>query len=263
MNLPAAIAMKACLFAAAGAATSIAVAWSLALSPTKYRDAEDVGLVYWLEPFAGREEEVRARVSAAGFGYDRLSLGWSAAPPTGLRMVVEGQATAPSLITLPIAPRPRECHLPAYIETSRVEHRFGWPLRSMWAAVDSSGRGCVVESRGCHGLLRVWPPNKAGWCDGRSGYGELDPFGELSEAPHVPTGHIYHGLAVNAAVYGAGWWALLALPARVRSVIRHRKGRCAICGYDLRGGGVTCPECGHRADHPATPRPASTPPAAS
>jgi hypothetical protein len=40
--------------------------------------------------------------------------------------------------------------------------------------------------------------------------------------------------------------AALTAFRKIRSRIRRGRGRCSHCGYDLRGGGNTCPECGWR-----------------
>jgi hypothetical protein len=73
------------------------------------------------------------------------------------------------------------------------------------------------------------------------------PF--LSDVPAI--GRLFR-VGFPARFVGVPWWllaGLTALPAvRLRAVCRRRKwrraGRCAGCGYDLRGTPQGCPECG-------------------
>jgi hypothetical protein len=70
---------------------------------------------------------------------------------------------------------------------------------------------------------------------------------------------------------GAPHWVLVPPPAyvvtawgirRLRDRRRRRAGRCVACGYDLRGAGGTCPECGgptHIAGRPGSPSDAISP----
>ena len=67
---------------------------------------------------------------------------------------------------------------------------------------------------------------------------------------HVPEA----GATGGRLVVGVPYWLLLAAPATVwaaaawrRKAVRRRHaagGLCRACGYDLRGTGVRCPECG-------------------
>ena len=61
----------------------------------------------------------------------------------------------------------------------------------------------------------------------------------------IPLRPIWPGFAINTAFYAVLLWMLWLSPFVVRRVIRHKRGLCIKCGYDLRGtsGGV-CPECG-------------------
>ncbi len=56
---------------------------------------------------------------------------------------------------------------------------------------------------------------------------------------------IWRGFAVNAAIYGFAWLAILLAPGAIRRTYRRRHNRCTACGYDLRGSAdARCPECG-------------------
>ena len=58
---------------------------------------------------------------------------------------------------------------------------------------------------------------------------------------------VWPGFAINTVVYAAILWLLALAPFTARRMIRHRRGRCRKCGYDLRGDfSASCPECGWR-----------------
>ena len=65
----------------------------------------------------------------------------------------------------------------------------------------------------------------------------------------VPFRPIWPGFAINTIFYAAILWLLMLGPFTARRIIRHKRGLCLKCGYDLRGhsgGGGGCPECGWR-----------------
>jgi hypothetical protein len=59
--------------------------------------------------------------------------------------------------------------------------------------------------------------------------------------PYTPH---WRGLFLNSAFYGALLWLIWLTSGTIRRRFRHRRGLCRRCGYDLRGGQTTCPECG-------------------
>jgi hypothetical protein len=107
----------------------------------------------------------------------------------------------------------------------------------------------------------------------------LPPVATWFSWPGVRAGHGYQstlgGFGVSDSEIEFRYWLLVVLAgivpaARVPGLLRarrrrrrQRRGRCAECGYDLRGGGVRCPECGvertslafGNADHAGTCQP--------
>ena len=56
---------------------------------------------------------------------------------------------------------------------------------------------------------------------------------------------IWPGFAINTLIYATLGWLLLGGPFQARRLIRHKRGLCTSCGYDLRHADhVVCPECG-------------------
>ena len=134
------------------------------------------------------------------------------------------------------------------VETSQVrpivEGARGWPCFALLSRIDLQrnpttrkyditkvGSGIPIETH-------HWPPQKPGmvWYTG--------------PVPHraiLPCRPIWPGFAINTVFYAAILWLLTFGPFTARRMIRHRRGRCIKCGYDLRGhsgGGGVCPECG-------------------
>ena len=69
--------------------------------------------------------------------------------------------------------------------------------------------------------------------------------GAISPIWQAPTGVNPLGLAANTLLYAAAWLLPLIGVGRARAMWRRRKGRCAVCAYDLRGQvSPGCPECG-------------------
>ncbi len=68
---------------------------------------------------------------------------------------------------------------------------------------------------------------------------------DFGPGPVLPYRLIPIGFAVDTALFGATWILLLPVPGLVRRGMRHRRGLCLDCGYDLQHAGHDrCPECG-------------------
>lgn len=70
-------------------------------------------------------------------------------------------------------------------------------------------------------------------------------FRSLGPGEWVPTRFIPAGVAIDSAVYGWLWFAVLMFPGIVLRSVRHWRRVCLGCGYDLRHARHDrCPECG-------------------
>ncbi len=112
-----------------------------------------------------------------------------------------------------------------------IEDARGWPVLALWcelAPPDASGRvGIHVEG----GVAADWSGGTA-------------TLGEFRALPMRP---IWTGLAVDTAVWAGTWLVLLEGGWLARRLVRRGRGRCPECGYDLRGQlAAGCPECGWR-----------------
>lgn len=107
----------------------------------------------------------------------------------------------------------------------------GLPYRSLWCEIDLA--------RGVYG---GWEVNIAySW-----------PGGMPRVLPYRP---LLIGFALNTVIYGILMWILIAGTFALRRFIRRKRGRCPMCGYDLRGqlpGAGGCPECGWNRQPEAT-----------
>ncbi len=63
----------------------------------------------------------------------------------------------------------------------------------------------------------------------------------------LPLSPLWPDFAINTIFYAAVLWMLTLGPFTARRMIRHKRGHCIKCGYDLRGDfSAGCPECGWR-----------------
>ena len=116
----------------------------------------------------------------------------------------------------------------------------GWPAISLWYMGDHSDvPDLVSRTQPVHGAFPAelyLIPEERPW------------FHPPRPLPLRPASR---GFAINTIFYAAIVWLLALVPFTARRVIRHRRGLCIRCGYDLRGtsggsseGGSVCPECG-------------------
>ncbi len=120
------------------------------------------------------------------------------------------------------------------------ECAFGWPMRAFWCEfkTDAHPFFCWDEATECRGGLVL-----------KSGYGRLSYPTYLPDTRVIPLRPIWTGLAVNSAIFAAGWWLIVLVFIHIRrrtsAHARIMKGLCPKCAYDLRGDFPSgCPECG-------------------
>jgi len=65
----------------------------------------------------------------------------------------------------------------------------------------------------------------------------------LNDLRALPLRPLWPGFAINTVFYAGVLWVLWATPFALRRMIRHRRGRCAQCGYPI-GQSPVCTECG-------------------
>jgi len=106
----------------------------------------------------------------------------------------------------------------------------GWPMRS----------ACCLVSRA------VRPSPRCTFVDGEAALAVGWYRGDTDEFPRfVAFRPLWLGMAANTALYATVMFVSLTGAAAVRRRWRRRRGRCTLCGYDLRGtASAVCPECG-------------------
>lgn len=108
----------------------------------------------------------------------------------------------------------------------------GWPLRSLWGAVDfPESRLSKPQERGPK-LVRAVQIRG------------LHPSSLHPVEGVLPIGVLPVGAFVNSLFFAGCVLATRCAFWSARRAMRVRRGFCASCGYDMRGGPSGCPECG-------------------
>ncbi len=110
-----------------------------------------------------------------------------------------------------------------------IVDRRGWPMISLekqgWYRHESDPQRSSSATVGVLHLPRTWD------------------CGHTNQM--LPLRPIWPGFLINTVFYTAILWPLYISPFILRRHIRHKRGRCIKCGYDLRGDlDAGCPECG-------------------
>lgn len=211
-----------------GAATTVALAWTLAISrPLPREDSRLLSL---------------DRAGDTWMDFGRMGPGWRTMTLYGMPGVTEeGLALSTPL--------------PAWIDTrcdGLLEQRAittvgaGWPMIALHAR--RSGIGHDEPRPGSNAWHTGMGPQ---WVEWRAWDGALvTPTAETATenaSQILPIGVHPLGFVIDVAFWSL-LWSLPFVVASLRRAARRRRGQCARCGYDLRGGDSDdCPECGlHR-----------------
>ncbi len=227
---------RSLLSLALGAATTVAVAWGLAMwSP-------------WGDP--------------------RIGSSWLAPKDSSIFSVMVQQATQPGAVFRSVSTEGEISRAPGPMPYSSRDYEqiSGRDVDASWGLI----RQALIQRERVHGNeeARGWPfvalyswRNLASNTTGGTFLrlrGE-DVWGDDSKV--LPTLPIWRGCLLNTAFYAVLWMLPLAAPSFFIVHRRRRRGRCPKCGYDLRGQTNGCPECGHNRTPRATD--SAGPPASS
>jgi hypothetical protein len=134
------------------------------------------------------------------------------------------------------------------LETLEVKPRPSWVLDPVVRL--PPGRKNLDDYRRDLWMASGWPWRQWCWSAAFQGFSrQLDERDAVrirwdGENYFFGSRPIWPGLLANAAFYGVLVWGLWCAPGAIRRTVRRRWGVCVRCGYDLRGGGARCPECG-------------------
>ena len=201
---------KLVVFLLLGAVVNVAVAWGLAgFYPATFDRTK-----------SSLSDEARRWASDKGVPYPVIS----SYKGLGIRWVVVYKSVAATMVSGGIEG--------PMIDYAGMEVDAGWPFVAMheqsWIddAASSSHRRIYRTAIGLQSEATGLAP-------------VIAPLRPIPLNPALP------GFAFNTLLYAAIVWLITLAPFTARRMIRHKRGCCIKCGYDLRGAEhEVCPECG-------------------
>ncbi len=224
------------LFLLLGAIVNVAVAWVIALTVTlhdltdksdgRFRAADEIWSLVRFEAFGSQIYMSRRNtIQTSEKELFRYKAYWKEYPIESVKPYwgsMEDISTLYQSLSVPSEHR--------LIREVRDFEARGWPMLSLW---------CMRT----HSVVTEWGLFK-----------DFEPRGFIA-TPILPIKHwgprvlplnpIWIGFIVNMLFYALFMWLLFPGPFVLRRIIRHRRGLCVKCAYDLRGAEhEACPECG-------------------
>ncbi len=190
------------------------------------------------------------------------------------RCVLAGpELTRQGLMPIPTSPRQVSDWAAAQLDVLSRAHIFPewWgqppshasiPAGSLWAGAIQDARGWPMLALWCEWPISIAPP--APGATPLQSFGNIQPpRGGLDLSPgRTPRGYesdiaralplrpIWRGLLIDSLLFAVPWLLFISLATltthALRTRLRHRRGLCPRCAYNLRGLPLNspCPECG-------------------
>jgi hypothetical protein len=259
------IVKRALVCVGVGVVATVAIAWTAALAmTTRVRHADATGSIskYGEHPdlafslIGERRWGIQTYIFSVRENRANNSEGPAWEPFPGPQLGVPIWTMRPEhldIIKLALAQYPAPINFPPYVGQAQRAAPWPWWL----GAIPSSANGLIAYGgRGAgwpfvtmRSLLTVEQSSREGvW----SGAVRVRPFAlynrkvqsqdpQSGTVPLLPHPVLF---PLSVLMWGGGAFTVWSGAAALRGRARRRRGACAQCGYDLKGTGGTCPECG-------------------
>jgi hypothetical protein len=224
----------------AGTITTLAIAW---LPLDSQSNSSPVARSYFFPPECATNQSTNGYVREVAPSRFSESIHWS-----------------PATISKPHPEFGQFVHFPGTCFVHSVQaSEVSWPVEGLLVALEIHNRGFEsVESDSATVSMSGWPARcfrsvRVWKCEA----GDFESTGELNlstpnwlaNTPYntplrLPISPIWSGILINITTFSAAWATLTLVPFAVRRSLRKKHFQCQKCGYDMRGGGSLCPECG-------------------